>query len=221
MAELAISRRVERVEGRINAGVALVARHWLALVNTAVGIFVGLPFLAPILMAIGIDGPARLIYWVYQFTCHQLPYRSFFLGGPQAVYSEAEITALTGRSSFFELYHHPIVLANIGYQVAFCERDVAIYATIFLAGLLFALVRHRLQSLPVKFLVLLSLPMAIDGFIQLFGWHESTWELRLITGFLFGLGGVWFAYPYFELAMQDVLEGLRRPVSPRSPSIPG
>jgi uncharacterized membrane protein len=213
MTELAISGRVERVEGRINAAVALVARHWLALVNAAVGVFVGLSFLAPILMAVGISGPARLIYAVYQLTCHQLPYRSFFLGGPQAVYSQAEITALTGRSTFFELYHNPITLATIGYQVAFCQRDVAIYATIFLAGLLFALVRHQVRPLSVKLLVLLSLPMAFDGFIQLFGWHESTWELRLITGFLFGLGAVWFTYPYLELAMRDVRQDLGQPAT--------
>lgn len=214
MAESTASSRMQRVEGGINAVVGFVARHWLALVNTLVAIFVGLPFLAAILAAVGFDAPARLIYLAYQVTCHQFPHRSFFLGGPQAVYSQAEIAALTGQSSLLDLYHHPIALAGIGYQVAVCQRDVAIYGTIFLAGLAFALVRRRVRPLPLKFLLLLSLPMAVDGLLQLVGLYESTWELRLITGFLFGLGAVWFIYPYIDLAMQDVLRGLHKPTAP-------
>ena len=49
------------------------------------------------------------------------------------------------------------------------------------------------------------LPMAIDGFTQLFGLRESDWVLRTITGVLFGLRLVWLAYPYVEEAMDDVL----------------
>jgi len=40
----------------------------------------------------------------------------------------------------------------------------------------------------------LILPMAWDGTTQLFGWRESTWALRVITGTLFGGGTVWFSF---------------------------
>jgi uncharacterized membrane protein len=46
--------------------------------------------------------------------------------------------------------------------------------------------------------------MAVDGFTQLFGWRESDWLLRTITGCLFGMATVWLAYPYVQEAMDDV-----------------
>ena len=32
--------------------------------------------LAPILMALGLEGPAKYIYFIYSFFCHQIHYRS-------------------------------------------------------------------------------------------------------------------------------------------------
>ncbi len=89
-----------------------------------------------------------------------------------------------------------------GHQMAVCERCLAIYAALGLAGLLFHLVRYRLR--PIKFWQygLLAFPLAVDGFTQLFGWRQSTWELRLATGFLFGLGTVWYMFPQVEAKMQ-------------------
>ncbi len=191
--------------------VDFIARHWLLIVNSLVGVFAGLPILAPVLMARGWTLPARLIYWLYQFTCHQLPYRSFFLGGPQFTYTQEEIAQLTGRSGLLELFHRPITVPDIGYQMAWCQRDFAIYTSIFLAGLLFALVRPRLEPLPIWAYLIVIAPMAIDGFTQLLGWRESTWGLRVVTGALFGVGTVWLAYPYVERGMQEI----RRTIKPR------
>jgi len=189
--------------------VDFIARHWLFILNTLMGVFAGLPILAPVLMARGWILPARFIYWLYQFTCHQLPYRSFFLGGPQFAYTPEEITRLTGRSGLLDLFHRPITLPGIGYQMAWCERDFAIYTSIFLAGLLFALVRHRLQPLPLWVYLIIIAPMGIDGLTQLLGWRESTWELRVLTGALFGAGTVWLAYPYVERGMQEIRATLK------------
>jgi uncharacterized membrane protein len=158
-----------------------VARHWLALVNTAMGVFVGLPVLSPILEASdnqALSFAGDLIFLAYHATCHQLPQRSFFI------------------------FQH---------QVAWCERDVAIWGTIFLAGLVFSLVRRHVDPLSIRWYVVLSIPMVIDGVTQLFGWRESTWELRLITGFLFGLGTAWLVLPILERGMREVRESLERP----------
>jgi uncharacterized membrane protein len=95
--------------------------------------------------------------------------------------------------------------------VAWCERDTAIWGTIFVAGLLFSLVRRHVTALPVRWYIAMSIPMAIDGTTQLFGWRESTWELRLVTGFLFGLGTAWLVLPILERGMREVRDSLERP----------
>lgn len=197
---------VQRLVDLVTRVLISLARHWLLIANAAVGIFVGLPILAPFMAMVGLDGPARLIYLIYRLTCHQLPQRSWFIGGPKAVYTFDEVSTFTGRSSFFSLLHHPITDPALGYQIAFCQRDVAIYLSIFLAGLAFALLRNRLRPLPLKVYALLIAPMAIDGFTQLLGLRESTWLLRTFTGSLFGMATVWMAYPYLELGMRDIYD---------------
>ncbi len=79
--------RLERWVAAIDRFVLFLARHWLALANLAMALFVGLPIAAPLLMAAGATTPARLIYLVYVPTCHQLPERSYFLGGERLVYT--------------------------------------------------------------------------------------------------------------------------------------
>ena len=66
-----------------------------------------------------------------------------------------------------------------------------------------------MKGIPWWFWLLLILPMAIDGTTQMFGWRESTWELRVITGVLFGLGNVWFALPLVQKTL------LETPMQPR------
>jgi uncharacterized membrane protein len=45
-----------------------------------------LPVLAPILMAIGWTGPAKIIYLIFSFTCHQMHERSIHLFGYQVAW---------------------------------------------------------------------------------------------------------------------------------------
>jgi uncharacterized membrane protein len=177
-----------------------LAKHWLCLVNLTWGLYVGLPILAPILMLTGHPWLGNVIYTAYKVACHQIPWRSFFIGGSQIVYTYEELIALVGPA----LTERYIGDATIGYKVALCQRDVATYGTILLAGLVFGLVRRRLKPLPIWAFVLSLVPMGIDGLTQLFGLRESTWQLRMITGALFGLASVWLAYPYLEEGMRDI-----------------
>src|SRR3990172_13269216 len=85
--------------------------------------------------------------------------------------------------------------------MAFCQRQSALHAAFFLFGMVYILFRRRLKSLPTWLAVVYSIPIAVDGFTQLFGWRESTWELRLVTGGLFGLTVVWYVFPHFEILM--------------------
>ena len=85
-----------------------------------------------------------------------------------------------------------------GYQMALCARNLAIFGS-FLAGTLaFRYVRDWLPPLDWRLWVITMLPMALDGGTQLFGWRESNWELRTLTGVIFGLGVCWFALPTIE-----------------------
>ncbi|MBN1993143.1 MAG: DUF2085 domain-containing protein [Anaerolineae bacterium] len=202
-----------------------LAKHWLAAANTFFFLYVGLPFLAPLLLANGQAGGANFIYWWYHLLCHSLPSRTYFIAGE---------------------------------QVCLCHRCMAIYGTIFVGGVFFGLVRHRLKSLPPKWYALFVLPMALDGgmglaselaqfvpitilsivglavvglvgllllsqkqltwpvavflgcgvlalgYLQFIGPHQSNLFLRNFTGFAFGLGTVWVAYPLLQEGFDDI-----------------
>jgi uncharacterized membrane protein len=184
-----------------------IARHWLAIFNVAWATYVLLPFLAPVLMSIGLTAPARVIYAVYSIMCHQLPDHSYFLFGPELAPNELTLEAGGMAAGLGPLAQRQFIGNELlGFKVAICQRDVAIYGSVLAAGLLFALVRRRLPTLSLRWYLLLLIPMALDGGTQLFGWRESTWLLRTLTGALFGAASVWLAYPYIDEAMQDVVQ---------------
>jgi len=97
-----------------------------------------------------------------------------------------------------------------GQQMAFCQRDLAIYASLLVGMLAFGLVRRRLRPLPVRFYLLMILPMAIDGITQTVGLRLSTWQLRVVTGVLFGTANAWLALPYLEDIWRDVQRSAER-----------
>ena len=180
-----------------------LAKHWLLLANLFWVLYVGLPVLAPVLMNAGWTLPAKVIYTVYRPTCHQLPERSYFLGGRQHAYTAEELA-----ESGVDIHPFSRAIGNetVGWKVAFCQRDVAIYGSILVAGLIYAVIRRRWKGwkMPFRYYLLFLVPMAIDGILQLVGVHESTWVLRTITGVFFGVGSVLFAYPYLDEGFGDV-----------------
>ncbi|MEX1020554.1 MAG: DUF2085 domain-containing protein [Litorilinea sp.] len=184
-----------------------IARHWLALFTTAWGLYVFLPFLAPILLQGGFTAPATLIYTLYSYACHQLPDHSYFLFGNSLAPNAATLEA-AGMPAGPNLFAQRAFVggADVGYKVALCQRDVAIYGAIFLCGLLFALIRNRLESPSIRVYLLFLIPIALDGGTQLIGLRESNWLLRTLTGALFGAASVWLIYPYVEAAMDEVIE---------------
>ena len=122
----------------------------LALFNSVVAVYVGLPFLAPVLMRAGLERPARWIYVAYSFVCHQWPFRSFFLFGPRATYPRDILQAATGVDPIpSDILNARTFIGNAatGFKVALCERDVAMYAGILLAGLAFGVLRPHLKPL--------------------------------------------------------------------------
>jgi uncharacterized membrane protein len=208
-----------------------ISKHYLALLNIAMLFYFGLPILAPMLMNAGATAPANVIYTVYKPLCHQVGFRSFFLFGEQAVYPLEE-THLEGIITFgeatgFEDLHNPAGIGRfqareftgnetMGYKMALCERDIAIYSAIFLFGILYAATGRRIKPLHWMLWILIGIgPIGLDGFAQLFSQMEWAWLepylpyresiplLRVLTGALFGFATAWFAYPSIEESMSE------------------
>lgn len=227
---------------RLNRWTLSASRHYLRWLLLFVGLYAGLPVVAPIFMHIGLTGPAEAIYTIYTPLCHQFAFRSWFLFGEQPVYprAAANVPGLQPYETFSSEVNQgasaPVDLtqwtqsmqllskgfignAQMGYKMAICERDVAIYGSLFLGGLLFAIpyVRRRLRPVPLWLYFLLGIaPIAIDGFSQLlseppFGlWvlRESTPAFRTVTGALFGLMNAWLAFPYLEQSAHEVVQDI-------------
>jgi len=197
------------------------SKHYLAVFNILVFIYISIPFIAPVLMKVGADKPAGLIYRAYGFVCHQFAFRSWFLFGEQIAYPR-ESAGVTGFISYEQatgLDGNDILSARafignpqIGFKVALCQRDIAIYGGILLFGIIFALTKRRLKPIHLLIWIFLGIvPIALDGLSQLLSqpplnlipYRESTPMLRTITGFLFGFLTAWFGYPYVEESMSE------------------
>jgi uncharacterized membrane protein len=144
--------------------------HWLLTFNLAWGFFVILPWLAPIFMAWGLTWPGRVVYFIYNFFCHQLPERSWFLFGPQVSYTQAEIAAAWGRplnAISNELIRRQFIgTPELGWKIAWSDRMISMYGSIFLFGLLYAWLRRggiRLKGMPWWLFLFFLVPMGLDG----------------------------------------------------------
>ena len=214
-----------------------MSRHYLAFFNVLIGIYLGFAFLAPVLQKIGAKGPANVLYTGYSFVCHQLAYRSWFLFGAQPSYPTAAAgirgwktyEAITGLdpNTATGLWDARSFRGNeqMGYKVALCERDIAIYAAMLLFGLAFAFLRTRfphIRPIPWYVWILLGMvPIGLDGGTQLISqffpqihklipYRESTPFLRSLTGGLFGIFTAWFGYPYVEESMSETRTYMQR-----------
>ena len=90
-----------------------------------------------------------------------------------------------------------------GHQMALCARNFSLYFAIWAGTMAFRFLRNRIRPLHWSLVILLLLPMALDGGTQLFGWRESNPPLRIITGLLFGLGICWFTLPFVQEAANE------------------
>jgi uncharacterized membrane protein len=211
-----------------------LSNHYMALFNCFFLIYAGLPFLAPVFMKTGLTGPARVIYAIYSPLCHQFAYRSWFLFGEQAAYPR-ELAHVDGLLSYEQATGNDSLdtglarafrgTLELGYKVALCERDVAIYGSIFIFGLVFAVTGRRLKSLPWYLWILIGIvPIGLDGFSQIpsltnltvLQWlpiRESTPILRTLTGFVFGFSTAWYGYPYVEETMLETRRLLTRKIA--------
>lgn len=207
-----------------------LATHYLALLNILLLLYVGLPFLAPVMMKSQHTLAASVIYKIYSPMCHQLAFRSWFLFGEQPYYPRAlanipnviPYEALTNTQQVDILQARSFVgNETVGYKVALCERDVAIYSFMLFFGLAFAATGRKFRSIPWYIWILVGMgPIALDGFSQLPSlvnnlpsWmimRESTPLLRTLTGGLFGWMTAWYLFPMLEETARETRKMYQR-----------
>jgi uncharacterized membrane protein len=175
----------------VDRSVYRFSQHWLAVLNTMVAIYIGLPILAPVLMANGATRAGQAIYTLYRPMCHQKASRSLFLFGEQLAYPrETADTSLRSIDAYLiELGYTDVPLDNwlafnafdsrftgnslIGYKMALCARDMGLYSFVLIGGLLYGLLRRWRQIPPLPFWLFLVIglgPIGWDAISQLIGY---------------------------------------------------
>jgi uncharacterized membrane protein len=213
-----------------------LTKNWMVAFAIVMGLYIGLPFIAPLFMYLGWTALANFIYTFYSFQCHQMPQRSFFLFGPRAMYSLNEIQSAWQDTTNPMVLRQFIGSPEMGWKAAWSDRMVYMYTSTLIFGIIWWPLRRRLKKLPWWGLALFLLPMFIDGsthFVSdLAGLGQgfrytnvwlanltnnafpatfyagnalgsfNSW-MRLITGLFFGMGIVWFGFPYLDEWFKD------------------
>jgi uncharacterized membrane protein len=146
-----------------NRVVYQLARHWIVVFAVLAGLYAGLPWLAPVFMRLGWTPAGEAVYAFYSTQCHQLPQRSYFLFGPQPMYSLGQIQTQIGPTNSPLVLRQFIGNATMGWKVAWSDRMVAMYTGLLLFGLLYWPLRKRLRPLPWWGFGLFMLPLLADG----------------------------------------------------------
>ncbi len=140
-----------------------ISDHWFATFLIVYGLWVFMPYLAPVFMYIGWTGAGKAIYLIYSFFCHQLPERSLFLFGEKTMYSLSEV------QSAWQDTMNPLILRKfignetMGWKVAWSDRMISFYTSIWIFAVLWYPLRRKIKTLPWWGFILLLLPLIIDG----------------------------------------------------------
>lgn len=140
-----------------------LARHWFEIFLAIYGLWVFIPFLAPLFMQIGWTGAGKAIYFIYSFFCHQLPERSFFFFGQKYMYSLAEIQAVWQNTINPAILRQFIGNESMGWKIAWSDRMISFYTSVWLFAVIWYPFRRSIKPLAWWGFVLLLLPIALDG----------------------------------------------------------
>jgi uncharacterized membrane protein len=222
----------------LNKLILFLARRWELLANGLFALVLGLAILAPALMAAGLTEAGQAIYRFFAPHDHQLPQRSYFLfsqvGGIQTYSLEQILT--WGALSFYPRAF--VGNPEIGFKMAINHRMTAIFVGLLGGGLLWSSTYVQpkvrwfgltLLTFPMMLDALSHMATERMGFpfregnlwaVWLTGGAFPTnfytgttmgsldWLLRTVTGLLFGLGTVWYLYPYLHRNFANIRKEL-------------
>ena len=198
-------------------------------------LYTGMALIAPVFMKVGWETPANVLYVFYKPFCHQLAFRSFFLFGEQAYYPR-DLAGIEGITTYDDLlkdgeienYSGLLDARNfignetIGYKTALCQRCLAIYGSMGIFAIIYALSGNKIKPPAWYWWILIGMgPIGLDGLSQIPGmlginlpeWmiiRESTPLFRVVTGTLFGGMTMWYLLPQVEDSMRSTRMHLMR-----------
>jgi uncharacterized membrane protein len=196
-----------------------VSRLWFPAALLVVGLYAGLPWLAPVFMRLGWTAPAQVIYDIYSTQCHQLAQRSYFLFGSKIMYAPSELEIADTAAGFLALRAFRGA-PGTGWKVAWSDRMAAMYSGLFVFIIVARLLRHRLKPLPAWAFLLLLVPLALDGATHLLsdmagfglGFRDANlWLATLTAGRLppgFYAGDAWGSFNAWMRLFTGLLFGL-------------
>lgn len=207
-----------------------LAKKYHIIFILSIAIYLLGAFLVPLFFYVDIEIPANILNAFYRKTCHQFAYRSWFLFGKQPFYPIAA-AGMHGFITYEEstgFMREDMLNAReligdeaMGYKVALCQRDIAIFGALLLSGLLFALSQKRWEPLSLLLWICIGiLPITVDGVSQLLGnsgFHflsffpvrESNPIMRTLTGTLFGFTTGAYLLPRLEVSFTILRENYR------------
>lgn len=140
-----------------------LTHHWFETFLVVYGLWVFLPWLAPVMMNLGWTKTGSAIYFIYSFFCHQLPERSYFLFGDKLMYSLSEIQAAWQDTI------NPLILRKfvgnelMGWKTAWSDRMISFYTSVWLFAVIWLPFRRKIKPLLWWGFVLLLIPLVLDG----------------------------------------------------------
>lgn len=140
-----------------------ISDHWFELFLYLFGLWVIVPWLAPVIMKLGFTSAGNAIYFFYSFFCHQLPQRSIFLFGEQSMYPLSEIQTVWQNTSNPMILRQFIGNEAMGWKVAWSDRMISFYTSIWVFAVIFYWLRNKTKAISIWMALLLLLPMILDG----------------------------------------------------------
>ena len=140
-----------------------ISHHWFETFLIIYGIWVWLPFVAPILMKLGLTTAGNIVYFIYSFFCHQLPECSYFFFGEKTMYSLREIRVAWQDTA------NPMILRTfvgneaMGWKIAWSDRMISFYTSVWLFALAWWTWRRKIKPISWWAFALLLVPMIVDG----------------------------------------------------------
>lgn len=159
--------------------------HWLEILTILVGVFVGLPLLSPILIALGFPGAGHTLFALYTPLCHQLPERSFFVFNSQMALCHREVA----------MYGSLFIGALIYSEVREKLRPISMRLTgLLLLPLVLDGTTHMLDDI-LPWIVLRGGGDSIGTF---------NWWMRMLTGVLFAVAVILGIYTRLDRDLRGV-----------------
>lgn len=182
---------------------SVIKSKQLFVLSILVFVYVGVAFLAPILLKNGYVNIATPIYEVYEKFCHQRVERSIFLFGEKTFYTvrdlkEDDYIPDSSESDLYPEYYGHGFNGNddIGFKVAICIRDVAMYLSFAFVLLFLSITGVRMFSWNIVWILIF--PIFLDIGIQMiieklrlggiYLDYINSILKRIITGGLAGIG---------------------------------